>query len=341
MDSKDIQKIKLRFGIVGNSEELNRAIDIAMQVAPTDLSVLVTGESGVGKEHFPQIIHQNSVRKHNRYIAVNCGAIPEGTIDSELFGHVKGAFTGATSDRPGAFESADGGTVFLDEIGELPQELQPKLLRVLEKREIKRVGSNEVKRINVRIICATNRNIQKEITKGNFREDLYYRLSVVNIELPPLREHKEDIPLLAKTFMSRLHNAKAEEEILYFENAMKALMHYDWPGNIREFRNLIDRAYYHIQKPVDILKCQQGDIFLKQSKSDTNNSNIDDDASYSIVDTTKPFKDEKNRLIDDFERQYIKELLARNGGNVSKSAREADIERAYLQRLIKKYGLNS
>jgi DNA-binding NtrC family response regulator len=168
---------------------------------------------------------------------------------------------------------------------------------------------------------------------------LYYRLSVVNIELPPLREHKEDIPLLAETFMNRLHNANAHDEIQDFDNAMKALMRYDWPGNIRELRNLVDRAYYHIQKPVDILMCQQGDVFLKQTCS-AQNSNEENSSSNS-VDTTKPFKDEKNRLIDDFERQYIKELLARNNGNVSKSAREADIERAYLQRLIKKYGLNT
>lgn len=326
---------------IGASDAMRRIFYLAESYAPTDATIMLTGETGTGKEILAEEIHKHSKRADKPFVVIDCTSISRDIVESELFGHIKGAFTGATSDRPGAFESADGGTVFLDEIGELPQELQPKLLRVLEKREIKRVGSNEVKRINVRIICATNRNIQKEITKGNFREDLYYRLSVVNIELPPLREHKEDIPLLAKTFMSRLHNAKAEEEILDFENAMKALMHYDWPGNIREFRNLIDRAYYHIQKPVDILKCQQGDIFLKQSKSDTSNSNIDDDANYSIVDTTKPFKDEKNRLIDDFERQYIKELLARNGGNVSKSAREADIERAYLQRLIKKYGLNS
>jgi DNA-binding NtrC family response regulator len=197
----------------------------------------------------------------------------------------------------------------------------------------------DIRKIDVRIICATNRNIKKEINKGNFREDLYYRLSVVNIELPPLREHKEDIPLLAETFMSRLHNTNARDEIQDFDNAMKALMRYDWPGNIREFRNLIDRAYYHIQKPVDILQCQQGGTLLKQSNNGSNNE--EENSVTNNVDTTKPFKDEKNRLIDDFERQYIKELLARNNGNVSKSAREADIERAYLQRLIKKYGLNS
>jgi transcriptional regulator with GAF, ATPase, and Fis domain len=324
---------------IGASDAMRRIFYLAESYAPTDATIMLTGETGTGKEIFAEEIHKHSKRADKPFVVIDCTSISRDIVESELFGHIKGAFTGATSDRPGAFESADGGTVFLDEIGELPQELQPKLLRVLEKREIKRVGSNEVRKIDVRIICATNRNIQKEINDGNFREDLYYRLSVVNIELPPLREHKEDIPLLAETFMNRLHNANAHDEIQDFDNAMKALMRYDWPGNIRELRNLVDRAYYHIQKPVDILMCQQGDIFLKQTCS-AQNSNEENSSSNS-VDTTKPFKDEKNRLIDDFERQYIKELLARNNGNVSKSAREADIERAYLQRLIKKYGLNT
>lgn len=324
---------------IGASDAMRRIFYLAESYAPTDATIMLTGETGTGKEIFAEEIHKHSKRANKPFVVIDCTSISRDIVESELFGHIKGAFTGATSDRPGAFESADGGTVFLDEIGELPQELQPKLLRVLEKREIKRVGSNEVRKIDVRIICATNRNIQKEINDGNFREDLYYRLSVVNIELPPLREHKEDIPLLAETFMNRLHNANAHDEIQDFDNAMKALMRYDWPGNIRELRNLVDRAYYNIQKPVDILKCQQGDIFLKQT-SNAQKSNEENSSSNS-VDTTKPFKDEKNRLIDDFERQYIKELLARNNGNVSKSAREADIERAYLQRLIKKYGLNS
>lgn len=324
---------------IGASDPMRRIFYLAESYAPTDATIMLTGETGTGKEILAEEIHKHSKRSEKPFVVIDCTSISRDIVESELFGHIKGAFTGATSDRPGAFESADGGTVFLDEIGELPQELQPKLLRVLEKREIKRVGSNEVRKIDVRIICATNRNIKKEISEGNFREDLYYRLSVVNIELPPLREHKEDIPLLAETFMSRLHNAKARDEIQDFDYAMKALMRYDWPGNIREFRNLIDRAYYHIQKPVDILQCQQGGTLLKQSN---NGSNGDEENSVSNnVDTTKPFKDEKNRLIDDFERQYIKELLARNNGNVSKSAREADIERAYLQRLIKKYGLNT
>lgn len=325
---------------IGASDAMRRIFYLAESYAPTDATIMLTGETGTGKEILAEEIHKHSKRADKPFVVIDCTSISRDIVESELFGHIKGAFTGATSDRPGAFESANGGTVFLDEIGELPQELQPKLLRVLEKREIKRVGSNDVRKIDVRIICATNRNIKKEISEGNFREDLYYRLSVVNIELPPLRDHKEDIPLLAETFMTRLHNANARNEIQDFEGAMNALMHYDWPGNIRELRNLINRAFYNIQKPVDILQCQQDSNLLKQINSGLLNSDEDNSISNN-VDTTKPFKDEKNRLIDDFERQYIKELLARNNGNVSKSAREADIERAYLQRLIKKYGLNT
>lgn len=193
----DVQQIKQRFGIIGNNAGLNRAIDVALQVAPTDLSVLITGESGVGKETFPQIIHQNSPRKHGQYIAVNCGAIPEGTIDSELFGHEKGSFTGALSDRKGYFEVADGGTIFLDEVGELPTPTQARLLRVLETGEFIRVGSSKVQKTNVRIVAATNVNLTQAVAEGKFREDLFYRLSTVPIQVPPLRERGEDIILLS------------------------------------------------------------------------------------------------------------------------------------------------
>ena len=200
MQATEIQAVKQRFGIIGISAALNHAIDIAVQVAPTDLSVLITGESGVGKEKFPQIIHQYSPRKHNAYIAVNCGAIPEGTIDSELFGHEKGAFTSATSDRKGYFEVADGGTIFLDEVGELPLSTQVRLLRVLEAGEFMRVGSSKVQKTNVRVVAATNLNMQEAIREGRFREDLFYRLNAVPIHIPPLRERKEDIPLLFRKF---------------------------------------------------------------------------------------------------------------------------------------------
>src|SRR5574344_443075 len=202
MQTSEIQSVKQRFGIIGISSALNRAIDVAVQVSATDLSVLITGESGVGKETFPQIIHQYSHRKHNAYIAVNCGAIPEGTIDSELFGHEKGAFTSATSDRKGYFEVADGGTIFLDEVGELPLSTQVRLLRVLEAGEFMRVCSSKAQKTNVRVVAATNLNMQEAIRNGRFREDLYYRLNAVPIHIPPLRERKEDIPLLFRKFAS-------------------------------------------------------------------------------------------------------------------------------------------
>ena len=198
----DLQQIKQRFGIIGNNTALNRAIDIALQVAPTDLSVLITGESGVGKETFPQIIHQNSPRKHGQYIAVNCGAIPAGTIDSELFGHEKGSFTDARSERKGYFEVADGGTLFLDEVGELPLQTQAYLLRVLESGEFMRVGSSKVQKTNVRIVAATNVNLAQAVSQGKFREDLYYRLNTIPIQIPPLRERSEDILLLFRKFAS-------------------------------------------------------------------------------------------------------------------------------------------
>ena len=196
----DLTSIKNRFGIIGNSEALNRALEVALRVAPTDLSVLVTGESGVGKEFFPQVIHAYSARKHNKYIAVNCGAIPEGTIDSELFGHEKGAFTGAVEARKGYFEEADGGTIFLDEVAELPHSTQVRLLRVLQTGEFIRVGSAKVQKTNVRVVAATNTNLQDAIQAGRFREDLYYRLNTVPIQVPPLRERKEDIFLLFRKF---------------------------------------------------------------------------------------------------------------------------------------------
>lgn len=202
MVRSEIQNVKLRFGIIGNAEGLNRAIDVAIQVAPTDLSVLITGESGVGKENFPQIIHQFSRRKHGQYIAVNCGAIPEGTIDSELFGHEKGAFTGAISDRNGYFAEANGGTIFLDEVGELPLATQARLLRVLESGEFIKVGSSKVQKTDVRIVAATNVNLTEAIAEGRFREDLYYRLNTVPIKIPPLRERGDDITLLFRKFAS-------------------------------------------------------------------------------------------------------------------------------------------
>ena len=241
MKEDSIQQVKQRFGIIGNDPTLNRAIDVAMQVAPTDLSVLITGESGVGKENFPQIIHQNSPRKHGAYIAVNCGAIPEGTIDSELFGHEKGSFTGALADRKGYFEVADGGTIFLDEVGELPIPPQARLLRVLESGEFIKVGSSKVLKTNVRIVAATNVNLVEAVTQHRFREDLYYRLNTVPIVVPPLRDRGNDILLLFRKFASDAAEKYRMPPIRLADEARQLLTTYRWPGNVRELKNVTER----------------------------------------------------------------------------------------------------
>lgn len=237
----DIQLVKQRFSIIGNAPELNRAIDIAVQVAPTDLSVLITGESGVGKESFPQIIHQFSHRKHGPYIAVNCGAIPEGTIDSELFGHEKGSFTGALADRKGYFEVADGGTIFLDEVGELPLATQARLLRVLESGEFIRVGSSKTMKTNVRIVAATNINILEAVNMNRFREDLYYRLNTVPISVPPLRDRSEDILRLFRKFAVDFAEKYRMPVIQLTEEAKNLMTGYRWPGNIRQLKNITEQ----------------------------------------------------------------------------------------------------
>ncbi|WP_272151908.1 sigma 54-interacting transcriptional regulator [Tenacibaculum aiptasiae] len=238
---ENLQAIKQRFGIIGNDLHLNRAIEKAIRVAPTDISVLVTGESGVGKENIPKIIHQLSHRKHAKYIAVNCGAIPEGTIDSELFGHEKGAFTGATATRKGYFEVADGGTIFLDEVGELPLTTQVRLLRVLENGEFIKVGSSQVQKTNVRIVAATNVNMHQAISKEKFREDLYYRLSTIEIGLPALRDRNEDIHLLFRKFASDFAQKYRMPTIRLDQNAVKMLLNYRFPGNIRQLRNIAEQ----------------------------------------------------------------------------------------------------
>lgn len=237
----DVQALKRRFQIIGNSPGLNRALEVAIQVAPTDISVLVTGESGTGKEIIPQVIHQLSARKHGNYVAVNCGAIPEGTIDSELFGHEKGAFTGASGSRKGYFEEADGGTIFLDEVAELPLQTQVRLLRVLETGEYMRVGSSKVIKTNVRVVAATNENMQKAIANNKFREDLLYRLSTVPIQLPPLRERKHDIHLLFRKFAIDFAEKYRMPAIRLEEDAIVELEKYTWPGNVRQLKNIVEQ----------------------------------------------------------------------------------------------------
>lgn len=247
----DVQGIKQRFEIIGNSAGLNRAIEVAVQVAPTDLSVLISGESGTGKEIFPQIIHQYSSRKHGKYVAVNCGAIPEGTIDSELFGHEKGAFTGALADRKGYFQEADGGTIFLDEVGELPLSTQVRLLRVLETGEFIKVGSSKMIKTNVRVIAATNVNIPEAVEAGKFREDLFYRLNTVPISINPLRERPDDINLLFRKFARDFAEKYRMPPIMLDESARSMLLRYRWPGNVRQLKNITEQISI-IEKERDI-----------------------------------------------------------------------------------------
>ena len=237
----ELQSIKNRFGIIGNYPALNRALEKSIQVAPTDITVLVIGESGTGKEFIPKIIHAESKRKHQPYIVVNCGAIPEGTIDSELFGHEKGAFTGATSTRKGYFEVADGGTIFLDEVGELPLQTQVRLLRVLESGEFMKVGSSQIQKTDVRIVAATNVNMMKAIQDGRFREDLYYRLNTVQIDMPPLRERKGDIHLLFRKFAIDFAEKYRMPEIYLSDDGVHYLENYSFPGNVRQLRNLVEQ----------------------------------------------------------------------------------------------------
>lgn len=240
-ENKDVASAKMRLGIVGNAPALMAALERAVRVAPIDLSVLVTGESGTGKEFFPQIIHQNSPRKHARYIAVNCGAIPEGTIDSELFGHEKGSFTGAVATRKGYFEEADGGTIFLDEVAELPLTTQARLLRVLESGEFLKVGSSTVQKTNIRVVAATNVDMIDAVRRGKFREDLYYRLSTVQITIPPLRERGNDILLLARKFSGDFAEKYRTPRVTFDDTAGRMLLHYGWPGNVRQLKNVVEQ----------------------------------------------------------------------------------------------------
>ncbi len=241
MSPEELNEIKAKFGIIGNDSRLIRAVEVAHEVAPTDLSVLITGESGTGKEFFPKIIHQFSRRKHGPYIPVNCGAIPEGTVDSELFGHEKGSFTGAVSERKGFFEVADGGTIFLDEVGELPLTTQVRLLRVLETGEFLRVGSSKPIKTNVRVVAATNLNMEKGVKNGTFREDLYYRLNTISIQLPSLRERGDDAAILFKSFAANFANKYSTQSIRLTDDAKIALLQYHWPGNVRQLRNIVDQ----------------------------------------------------------------------------------------------------
>ena len=328
IDEKELQAIKQRFHIIGNATALNRAIEIATQVAGTDLSVLITGESGVGKESFPKIIHQFGPRKHEKYIAVNCGAIPEGTIDSELFGHEKGSFTGALTERKGYFEVADGGTIFLDEVGELPLSTQARLLRVLEVGEFIKVGSSNVQKTDVRVVAATNLNIPKAIQDGKFREDLYYRLNAVQISVPALRNRKSDIPLLFRKFASDFAEKYRMPTIFLTPEAQEEVVNYYWQGNIRQLKNIVEQISIIEEKREINSECLQhylpkdtsGQLpsLMPSSKSNEKSFSNEQEILYQVLFDMKKDIDDLKKMVHQYQQ------------TPTSSVKKEEQEKAYL-----------
>mgnify|MGYP000094291783 FL=1 len=336
---ENLQALKQRFGIIGNDTQLNRALEKAVRVAPTDISVLVTGESGVGKENIPKIIHSLSHRKHAKYIAVNCGAIPEGTIDSELFGHEKGAFTGATQDRKGYFEVADGGTIFLDEVGELPLTTQVRLLRVLENGEFIKVGSSKVLKTDVRIVAATNVNMQSAIEKEKFREDLYYRLSTVEIHLPALRERNDDIHLLFRKFASDFAQKYRMPSIRLDETAVSILLNYRFPGNIRQLKNLAEQiSVIEEERIISAIKLQQylpnnnGNLPAVIGGKKENDFSTERDIMYKILfDMRNDINDLKKLTLDLMKNGNVEQVQEENHQLIEKIYRDQDTQKTNVE----------
>lgn len=340
-----------QFGkIVGRSINMREIFGILEKIAPTSATVVIEGETGTGKEVFAQTIHDMSKRSDKPFIVFDCGAVPESLIESELFGHEKGSFTGAIMTRKGLFEMASGGTIFLDELGELSIDLQPKLLRVLEQREVRRVGSNKSIPVNVRVIAATNRNLEQEVQAGNFREDLFYRLSVVRLHLPALRERSEDIPLLVRHFLDELDFNRDSNGRLRIRHAdpaaLEALKRYEWPGNVRELLNVIERAVSFAETDIIVPDDLPEYVTGLSSSGSRPSLQQNDSASYMDVPdkeqlTELPFKDAKEEWITSFEKDYILELLRRHQGNISQASREADIDRKYFRKLMTKHGIEA
>ncbi|GMV42066.1 MAG: hypothetical protein AMXMBFR64_37820 [Myxococcales bacterium] len=316
--------------LIGESLAMREIFALLARVAPTDTTVLVEGESGTGKELVAQALHTRSRRAAGPFVVFDCSAVPPHLLESELFGHVKGAFTGALSDRVGAFEEAGGGTLFIDEIGELSMELQPKLLRVLETREVKPVGANKRVRTNVRIVAATNRILEKEVQAGNFREDLFFRLAVIKVELPPLRKRVEDIPVLIEHFTRQFSQPGAPVQVSW--ETMRKLQGFPWTGNVRELRNFVERA---------ALLSDTGRLETRFVRPPLQEAAAEGDASGLPVDYALPFKDAKNRLIEAFEKVYWSKLLAVSGGNISEAARQGGIHRKSLEYLLKKLDVDA
>lgn len=320
--------------VIGVSEPMQRVFELVLRVASTDANVLISGESGTGKELIARSIHQNSARADRPFVAVNCAAFPEHLLESELFGHEKGAFTGATTERRGLMAAASGGTFFLDEIGEMNLDLQAKLLRVLQERRVRRVGGEEEVPIDIRVIAATNLDPERAVQDGILRQDLYFRLNVVPIRLPPLRERREDIPLLAQHFLRKYaerYQRDGELPLRLSADAQRALLSYSWPGNVRELQNLMER--------VVSLSLPGAEITAADLPEDFNPGGARRVAPSATVDITRPFHESKEEVIEAFERAYLEALLLRFDGNISQAAREAGIDRKTIHRLLNKYGL--
>ncbi|MCB9556982.1 MAG: sigma 54-interacting transcriptional regulator [Deltaproteobacteria bacterium] len=309
--------------LLGQDVKMRRLFALLTDIADTDATVIIEGETGTGKELVAEEIHRHSRRKNAPFVVFDCGAVPRDLIESALFGHVKGSFTGAVGDRKGAFAEAHGGTIFLDEIGELAVDLQPALLRVLDKRAVRRVGGNQYEKVDVRVVAATNRDLREEVAKKNFREDLYYRLAVIRITLPPLRERGADIPYLARNFTQKF--SPPGTELAITEQQSARLQRHSWPGNVRELRNIIERA---------CVLSHGGSINLEDA--------LTEEAKPSLgIRTDLPFKDAKGQLVELFEREYVMDLMRRHRMNISSAAREAEIDRKHLRELIRKYGIDS
>ena len=317
--------------LIGRSTRMREIFRLLERIGPTEATVIIGGETGTGKDLVARTIHNLSKRRDGPFIVVDCGAVAQTLIESELFGHEKGAFTGANVTRQGAFELANGGTIFLDELGELSLDLQPKLLRVLEQREIRRVGGNRTIKVDIRVIAATKKDLRAEVAKGKFREDLFFRLSVVPIMLPPLRERKEDIPLLAREFLRRTVHDGPMPEIP--PETMDQLMAHDWPGNVRELRNVLERAYYLSRGgPLKFMAIPGVSVPGREGG----------EASQPAVEEFDPrlsYRENKERFAEEFEKRYLRWLMARSEGNISRAAREADMDRKYLHKLLKKHGI--
>ena len=320
-----------RFGVaLGASPAIRRVFAVLERAATSDATVLLEGETGTGKEIIAESIHMESGRRDGPFIVVDCSAIPRDLLESELFGHERGAFSGAVAAREGAFEAANGGTLFLDEIGELSPDLQPKLLRVLERREVKRVGSNRYTKIDLRIIAATNRNLRTDVNEGKFRSDVYYRLAVVEVSLPPLRERIDDVPMLVEHMLEDLGvSARPEADILRSPEMLAQLRRHTWPGNIRELRNYVERC----------VALQESAPIAPQHGAQGGGAQREDAAGAAEVDIGSPLKEARERCVQAFERRYLAALLAREGGNVAAAARAAKLDRPYFYRLLWHHGL--